>query len=224
MPNPSQSSNAGTSYAWGGGSSTADSKPTPAVKAYATHSSLLLRQIVSFPVNALLWSTALPFSPLAWLIGAHEGAFLIDRFAGGLILLSALYFQFQLASQTGAVVITLANPLKTSDAYVRGGRVERGSSGGGAWAFLYQPGRFLLYAGVEVALLLLCSVLRLEFLRRGIVLVVVGALWAGGWRVTPQATKRWAWGHIKWYWTWIVFDVLRDVYAGGRAGARRRRY
>lgn len=212
MGNPSQSSNAGPSTAWG--------QPySPPAK---QHSSILLHQCLSFPLNALLYTTATPFSPLAWILGPHEGAFLFDRFAGGIILLSALYFQFKLASRTHAVVVTVPNPLAQPETYVREGRLQR-ARWGPEFVFLYEPRRFFWYAGVEVGALLLGSVPGLEYVRRGVVLVVLAALWAGGWRVTPESTKRWAWGHVKWYWTWIAFSVLGDVYASGRAGARRRR-
>ncbi|KAK3214427.1 hypothetical protein GRF29_19g144397 [Pseudopithomyces chartarum] len=115
MGNPSQSSNAGPSTAWG--------QPySPPAK---QHSSILLHQCLSFPLNALLYTTATPFSPLAWILGPHEGAFLFDRFAGGIILLSALYFQFKLASRTHAVVVTVPNPLAQPETYVREGRLQR---------------------------------------------------------------------------------------------------
>ena len=171
----------------------------------------------------LLWNIALPFSPIAWVTGPNEGAYLFDRFVGGLILLCALYFQWKLSSLTHAVAITLANPFAQPETYIRDGRVQK-ATWGPEFVFLYDPRKYYHFVSVEVVLLLMAGVLRLEYLRRVVVLGVLAVLWAGGWNVTPRSTKRWAWGHIKWYWTWIVFDVLRDVYASGRTGGRRRRY
>jgi hypothetical protein len=160
---------------------------------------------------------------VAWVIGPNEGAFLFDQFVGGIALLAALYFQFSLSSLTHPVVVTVSNPLGQSGTYVQDGRIRK-SAWGPEFVHVYKPSNYYLYTGAEVALLLISSVLGLEYVRRVVVLGVLAALWAGGWQITPHSTKMWAWRYVKMYWTWIVFDVLRDVAAGGRTGGRRRRY
>jgi hypothetical protein len=177
---------------------------------------VLRHRLFAFPIIALLWNTALPFSPVAWVIGPNEGAFLFDRFVGGIALLAALYFQFALSGLTHPVVITVANPLGQSGTYVQDGRIHK-SIWGPEFVHVYKPSNYYIYTGAEVALLLVSSVPGLEYVRRGVVLGVLAALWAGGWQITPRSTKMWAWGYIKMYWTWIVLDLLRDVYSGGRS-------
>ncbi|KAF2183015.1 hypothetical protein K469DRAFT_710960 [Zopfia rhizophila CBS 207.26] len=185
------------------------------------------RQIASLPTAILLWTAATPFTPVAWLIGPLEGAFLVDRFVAGIILLSALYFQWKVAGLSHPIAIALPNPLaQGSDSYISNGRV------GGAQArqeanknadivFFYHPSSYYVYLTSEIALLALAEFGGMEYLRRGIVLAVVAALWAVGWMVTPRRTKMWAWEHVKAFLFFVVLDLIRDVGFGG--GRRRRR-
>lgn len=222
MPNPEQSSNAGTSKAWGG--KPQSYQPPPSYRSGPVSAQSVLRhQILAFPIIALLWNTALPFSPVAWVIGHNEGAFLFDRFIGGIALLAGLYFQFMLSGLTHPIAIVIPNPFGQSDRYVQSGRIQK-PTWGPEFVHIYGPNNYYLYTGVEVVLLLVSSIPGLEYMRRVVVLGVLAALWAGGWHITPRSTKMWAWKYIKMYWTWIVFDLLLSVYTGGRAGGRRRRY
>src|SRR3954468_14195366 len=87
-------------------------------------SSLFRRQLAAFPVIILLWTAAVPFTPVAWLVGSLEGAFLIDRFVAGILLLCALYFQWKVSTLSHPIAIALPNPAaQGSDSYVSNGRM-----------------------------------------------------------------------------------------------------
>lgn len=190
-----------------------------------TSSSIAFRQFLSFPIIVLLWTAAVPFSPVAWVTGPIEGALLFDRFVAGIILLCALYFQFKASGLSHPVAITLSNPFaQNSDAYVSNGRMGRSSDTqkSAEIVFIYQPSNYFVYTAAEVALLLVAEFAGSEYVRRGLVLGVLSALWMVGWCITPRATKRWAWEHIKAFWFFIVLDLIRDVgFGGGRRRARR---
>lgn len=181
------------------------------------------RQILSIPMIALLFTAAMPFSPMTWVLGSWEGAYLIDRLITGPLLLCACYFQWKLSSVTFPVIITIQNPAaQQSNAYVRNGRVGQSNSAG--IEFLYNPSNYYLYMSMEVGLLLFAEYAGFEYLRRAIVICVVGALWAVGWTITPRQTKAWAWEHIKSIWFFLALDLARDIGFGGgrrRGGARR---
>ncbi|KAF2476862.1 uncharacterized protein BDR25DRAFT_300019 [Lindgomyces ingoldianus] len=193
------------------------------------------RQVLSIAVAILLWTAAIPFTPISWLIGEIEGAFLIDRFIAGIALLCALYFQFAIAGRTHPIAISLPNPVaQGSDSYVSNGRMggaqaRQDSSKNSDVAFFYHPKDYYFYIVIEIGALCVAEwggkyvmLPGMEYVRRAIVLGVVGILWAVGWAVTPRSRKQWAWGHIKTFWFVMVLDLIRDVGFGG--GARRRRW
>ncbi|ORY06156.1 hypothetical protein BCR34DRAFT_441693, partial [Clohesyomyces aquaticus] len=200
-----------------------------------SQSSIMRRQILSILVAALLWTAAIPFTPTSWVLGEFEGAFLVDRFVAGLLLLCALYFQFAVAGVTYPIAISLPNPTATSTGsanYVHNGRMGTRSeeNKNTEILFFYHPRDYYFYLVIEIALLcvaewggkyIMISVVAMEYVRRVIVSLVVGMLWAVGWMVTPRSSKMWAWGHIKTFWAVMVLDLIRDVGFGG--GARRRR-
>ncbi|KAF2789774.1 hypothetical protein K505DRAFT_328016 [Melanomma pulvis-pyrius CBS 109.77] len=191
-------------------------------------SSVLLRQFSSFPLVLLLWTAATPFTPTAWLLGDFSGAMIVDRFVAGLILLCACYFQFKASSLTHPIAVAIPNPLGASqgEPYVYNGRMRypapSDKSAKSEFTFLYHPEKYWTYGAVEAGLLLLAEFSGFEYLRRAVVVAVLGALWAVGWYITPAATKRWAWGHIKVFWFFVVWDLIKEVGFGGGGGGRRR--
>lgn len=188
-------------------------------------SSILLRRIASLPMIILLYTTALPFTPVAWVVGEIEGAFLIDRLVAGIAIICALYFQFALAGLSYPVAVALPNPFAHgSDSYVSNGRMggSRAKSEANAEiVFHYHPSSYWTYMAAETGLLVVAEFGHMEYLRRIIVFGVVAALWPVGWMITPRSVKAWAWNHIKTIWFFIVLDLIRDIGFGG--GRRRRR-
>ncbi|KAF2728637.1 hypothetical protein EJ04DRAFT_389540, partial [Polyplosphaeria fusca] len=184
--------------------------------------SLAFRQFSSLPLIILLWTAASPFTPISWLLFSLEGAYLFDRFVAGILLLCACYFQFSLAGLTHPVVLTLPNPMQRSEGYVQNGRIGKEKGNGGEVALVYQPRDYWTYVVAEAAVLAGAEWGGSEIARRAVVLGVVGALWVVGWAVTPEATKRWAWGHVKAIWFVVVVDLVREV-GFSRGGGRRRR-
>lgn len=103
-----------------------------------------------------------------------------------------------------------------------GSRARQGTEKKAEVVFYYHPSSYYTYLTAEVVLLALAEWGGMEYLRRGIVAGVVGALWAVGWMITPRSTKMWAWEHIKAFWFFIVLDLIRDVgFGGGRRRGRR---
>ncbi len=170
----------------------------------------------------LLYTAAMPFTPTEWLFGSIEGAYLIDRLVAGMVLLIALYFQFALAGQTFTVALAIPNPLAEGDTYTPSGRTSS-SSAKQEFVFFYRPSEYWTYMAAEFGLLFLAQFGPFEFVRRIIVASIVGLLWAVGWIITPQSTKKWAWGHVKTFWFFIVLDLIRDIGMGQGGGRRRRR-
>jgi len=187
-------------------------------------SSLLGRRVFALPLIVLLWTAATPFTPVSWFMGSFSGALIVDRFVAGLALLCACYFQFQVSGLTHPIAVSVPNPfVQQSEQYVYNGRVRyRNPEVKTDVGFFYHPEKFWTYALAEAGVLLFAEFCRVEILRRALVLVVVSGLWMVGWMITPQSTKRWAWGHIKVFWFFIVWDLIRDVGFGGGGGGRRR--
>lgn len=178
------------------------------------------RQLLSLPAIVLLYTAAVPFTPVAWVIGEIEGAFLIDRFVAGIILLCALYFQFSISSLTHPIALIFPNPFSQSPE-ISNGRM-RTKQEKAEVVFFYHPTNYYVYVAAEIALLVVAEWGRMEYVRRAIVFGVLAALWAVGWTITPRSTKDWAWGHIKALWFFVVLDVIGSVMRDG-AGRRRRR-
>jgi hypothetical protein len=63
-----------------------------------------------------------------------------------------------------------------------------------------------------------------EYLRRGIVALVVACLWGLGWPATPASYKRWAWEHIKTYLFVLILDEIRRTAYRGSARRSRGRW
>ncbi len=68
----------------------------------------------------------------------------------------------------------------------------------------------------ELVICMGVNMVQSEILRRGAAVGVVGVLWALGWGCTPQKIKNEAWEHLKWIWTWMVFNEARRMVQGGR--------
>src|SRR5438046_5779328 len=86
-----------------------------------TGTDTFFRKISAIVLIVFLYSAATPFSPISWVIQA-EGGFLLDRLFAGILLFSALYFQWRIACQTSPVAITI--PTSTGKKIVDG-RIEK---------------------------------------------------------------------------------------------------
>jgi hypothetical protein len=62
-----------------------------------------------------------------------------------------------------------------------------------------------------------------ESLRWALVGVVILALWAVGWYVTPERIKKEGWDILKRIWFWIALDEIMRVGSRGYGGYGRRR-
>jgi hypothetical protein len=193
------------------------SRPAEAYAAYRgppTTADLRIRKISSVALIILLFTAAVPFSPVSWVLQV-EGAYLFDRLVAGIILGCACYFQWSIADRKTAVFLRLPSP-SAEGRSIRNGRLEQEA---GEVIFMWHPSTYWLYATCEALMLCVAEWGPSEMLRRVIVAGVVGFLWALGWVTTPQSTKIWAWGHIKAFWFWIVLDEIMGI---GRRGAQRR--
>ncbi|KAF6831954.1 hypothetical protein CPLU01_06471 [Colletotrichum plurivorum] len=181
-----------------------------------SRNNILTRQLVSLPLIALLYTAATPFTPVVWLLNLEGGSF-FDRLFAGITMLSACYFQWQIASLTRPLAVVLPGSSRT---VIRDGRVVEN---GGVAGFVWHPSNYWPYVICEAMLLGLAEFGPSEMLRRGIVCGVVAGLWAVGYSATPESTKRWAYEHLKAWMFWMVLDELMRV--GGRSySGRRRRY
>jgi hypothetical protein len=179
---------------------TARRRAAHAYPAYAqppTGSGVLIRQISSLVLMLLLYSAALPYNPTEWVLGSDGGdeGYLIDRLCAGVILISACYFQWRIAS--------LRTPLAV------------GIPGTDNFLFAWSPALYWPVALGQAALLYVAAFGSNEMLRRMIVSAVLGCLWVVGLAATPEETRRWAWSMIKEMWFWMIFDEV--------LGRRRRR-
>ncbi|CAJ2512061.1 Uu.00g076860.m01.CDS01 [Anthostomella pinea] len=171
------------------------------------------RRFSSIPLMVLLYSAAMPFTPVGWLFPV-EGAFIVDRLCAGLIVLCACWFQWQISGLNHAITITIPGPSRQT---IRSGRMDR--SGGGGMMFIWQTSNYWPYAACETLLLVLAEFGPSEILRRSIVCGVLAGLWIVGFNATPRSYRIWAWEQIKALWFWIVLRELLDV---GRANVARR--
>jgi hypothetical protein len=178
---------------------------------------MLARQLAAIPLVALLYTAATPFAPVAWALGLYDST-IVDRVLAGIVMLSACYFQWRIGGLTQPLAIVVPG----SDApVVRNGRVERAPAVG----FVWYPDNYWMFAVAEAGLLFLAEFGPSEMLRRAIVCCVVGGLWAVGYSATPEAMKRWAYGHMKTWVFWMLLDEFRRVGWGNQGGyGRRRRY
>ncbi|KAH8646292.1 hypothetical protein BX600DRAFT_477454 [Xylariales sp. PMI_506] len=187
-------------------------------ESYRGPPSVVTRRVSSVLLIILLYTAASPFSPLSWLMQI-DGSFLFDRLFAGIILLSACYFQWAIASLTASVVVSL--PSVGSTTTIRNGRVEQGPSS--VSLFLWRTSNYWPCAACEALLLIIAEWGPSELLRRSIVGGVVAGLWVLGFSATPQAYKRWAWEHIKTYLFVLLLDEIRNTGRFAGAGGRRGR-
>lgn len=154
----------------------------------------------------------MPFEPFAWMLGRLSGTFLFDRLLGGIILFSAFYFQWQIASLRASVIVHLPALTSDSGTRIQNGRVVK-SEGSFTTTpvWVWRTNLYWTFAISEAVLLILAEFGPSEMLRRVIVIPIVAGLWAVGFAATPESYKRWAWGHIKAYLFFMVLDELRRV-------------
>ncbi|KAI0479431.1 hypothetical protein GGR56DRAFT_634974 [Xylariaceae sp. FL0804] len=184
------------------------------------------RQFSSVPLMVLLYSAAMPFTPVAWLFPV-DGAFFVDRMCAGVVLLCACYFQYAIAGLDRAVAVSLAIPGLPSGSggrpTIRNGHMQSGGGGGGGvladLSFVWQTSNYWPYAACEAVLLALAEFGPSETLRRSVVCGVLAGLWLVGFHATPRAYRVWAWEHIKAWWFWIILSELLNV---GRPNVARR--
>lgn len=168
----------------------------------------------------LLYTAAMPFSPIAWVSYSLEGSFLLDRLLSGVLMFSAIFFQWQLAAQTHPVAICL--PMGNRQT-IRNGVMESVSAGG-ELLFIYKPASYWKYIGAEALLLGVAEFAGHEIARRCIAALVVGALWGVGWFITPDRVRKDGWEYVKQLWFWIALDEIMRVGRGSGLTQRRRRF
>ncbi|KAI1340048.1 hypothetical protein F5Y15DRAFT_62579 [Xylariaceae sp. FL0016] len=159
------------------------------------------RRFSSIPIIVLLYSAAMPFSPLGWFVSL-EGAFLLDTLLAGVILLCGCFFQWQIAGLNSPLAISFSGPSRQT---IRNGRMEAAR---GEMGFVWQTSNYWPYAICETMLLCLAEWGPSETLRRSIVCGILVGLWVVGWHATPQSDRRWAFEHIKAWWFWIILSEL----------------
>ncbi|KAK4654972.1 hypothetical protein QC762_405720 [Podospora pseudocomata] len=207
-----------------------DTTPRPTGHQTETPPSILPRQFFSVILIILLYTTASPFTPISWVLGSDtlhlSGTYFLDRIFSGLVLFSAFYFQWRIASLRASVPVTL--PLGGSTTAVRNGRLETVHSSS-ADLFLYKTGDYWHFALAEAGVLLLGEFAGSENLRRVVVCVVVAGVWLVGWAATPRSVKDWMWEQARAYLFVLVLDELRAAgrglfggYYHGPGGGRRR--
>jgi hypothetical protein len=174
---------------------------------------LQIRRVSSIALVVLLFSAAVPFTPVSWIIQA-EGGYLFDRLLAGVVLACACYFQWSISGIKYPLMVSIPN--LGGGQTVRDGRIVRDP---GNDLFVWHPSNYWPYAICEAVLLCLAAWGPSELVRRSVVVGVIAFLWTVGWTSTPESTKRWAWERIKALWFWIVLDEIMGI---GRRGAQRR--
>ncbi|KAK4175073.1 hypothetical protein QBC36DRAFT_388496 [Triangularia setosa] len=207
-------------------------KSTPYTNAALNPPSVLPRQFFSLILIILLYTTASPFTPISWALCTDtlnlSGTYLFDRLFSGLVLFSAFYFQWRIASlRASSVPVTI--PLGGSTTQIRNGRLETVHSSS-LDLFLYKTGDYWHFALAEAGMLLLAEFSGSENLRRVVATLTVAGVWLMGWAATPRSVKDWMWEHAKAYLFVLVLDELRAAGRGlfggvyGMGGGRRRRF
>jgi hypothetical protein len=157
-----------------------------------------LRRISSVALMAGLLTVTTPFAPFSWLLPS-DGPELLDRFLAWPLVLGALFFQWRIAGVIGTLTIQIAD-----------------------FVAMYQHAMYWKVAGLEAALIVAVNLGEHEIWRRFVASGIVAGLWGIGWACTPLRYKLEAWEHLKWIWTWMAFDEVRNGMRGGRAGRGRR--
>jgi hypothetical protein len=179
--------------------------------------STALRKASAIGMIILLYTAATPFSPIVWLTTELEGSFFLDRLLAGVLLFSALYFQWRISKQEFPVAICL--PTSTGRQTISNGNITQTSS---EFVWLYRPTEYWKYVGTEAAMLGVAEFGNVEIVRRGVVSGVIAVLWAVGWFVTPESVKREGWEYVKRIWFWIALDEIMRI--GSRGAGRRSRW
>lgn len=156
---------------------------------------MAIRRISSVFLMGGLLTILTPFAPFSWLTpnNVSEGPELLDRFLSPIVVLGALFFQWQIAGIIAPLTIQLAD-----------------------FVFLYQQAMYWKLAFLEIVVVVAVYLGQNEIWRRFAAVGVVAGLWAIGWGATPMRYKLQAWEHIKWIWTWMAFDEARRVVGHGR--------
>jgi hypothetical protein len=162
-----------------------------------------------------LWTAGTPFTPVSWLIG-QEIATIVDYVGAGIILFSACFFQWQVASLSRPLAIFL--PLPGAGTNIQAGRIQHNE-----YAFVWSTDYYWPYTALEAMLLYAAQFGPSEMLRRTIVLGIVAAHWLVGWFATPPHIKALAWRYIKDMWFYMVMDMILGN-SPRRSAARRRRF
>ncbi|KAJ0163981.1 hypothetical protein CTA2_2014 [Colletotrichum tanaceti] len=204
-----------------------DRPPAPQSAPYTAYAGppgkadILSRQLAALALIALLYTAAVPFTPIMWILDI-DGSSVFDRLLAGIVMLSACYFQWRIAGLTSplAVFLLLPGAVVGGETRIRNGRVERAGSGGAG--FVWRPGFYWPCVVCEAVLLCAAEFGGNELLRRCVVCGVVAGLWLVGYHATPESTRLWAYERIKSWLFWMVLDEMMRV--GGRSyNARRRR-
>ncbi|KAF5876347.1 uncharacterized protein Bfra_002752 [Botrytis fragariae] len=176
------------------------------------------RKFSAVAMIVLLYTTATPFSPIAWLTSSIEGSLFLDRILAGALLFAAMFFQWQVAVQAYPIAIILPTGNRTT---ISNGNIVQ-STGDVIW--IYEPSKYWEYVLIEGLGLIAVEWAGVELIRRGVVSVVIAALWIVGWSVTPERMKRQGWEYLKKFWFWIALDEIMRVGRGGGGGMRRKRW
>ncbi|KAF7943098.1 hypothetical protein EAE96_011041 [Botrytis aclada] len=175
------------------------------------------RKFSAVAMIVLLYTTATPFSPIAWLTSSIEGSLFLDRILAGALLFAAMFFQWQVAVQACPIAIILPTGNRTM---ISNGNIVQ-STGDVIW--IYEPSKYWGYMLIEGLGLIAVEWAGVEIIRRGVVSVVIAALWIVGWSVTPERTKKQGWEYLKKIWFWIALNEIMRVGQGG-GGMRKRRW
>jgi hypothetical protein len=163
--------------------------------ALPSRTEIAIRRISSVLLIGGFFTILAPFTPFSWLTpnSFSEGPDILDSFLSPVIVLGALFFQWQIAGIIAPLAIQLAD-----------------------FVFLYQQAMYWKLAFLEVAIFVVVHLGKNEILRRFATVSIVAGLWVIGWSATPMRYKRQAWEHIKWVWMWMAFDEARRVVGRGR--------
>ena len=155
-----------------------------------------LRRISSVALMAGLLTVAVPFTPFGWILPS-DGPELLDRFLSWPLVLGALFFQWRISGVIGTLTIQIAD-----------------------FVAIYHHAMYWKVAGLEAVLIVAVNLGKHEVWRRFVASGIVAGLWGIGWAATPLRYKLEAWEHLKWFWTWMAFDEVRNGMARGRGGRR----
>lgn len=139
----------------------------------------------------LLCIAATPFRPIVWLASEIDDSLFLDRLLAGALLFAAMHFQWRVAVQTYPAAIML--PTGDSTVVSNGTLVK--TTGDVIW--IYEPPKYWKYALIEGLGLAVAEWAGVEYIRRGVVSVVIAVLWIAGWNITPEGTKREGWEYMK---------------------------